>query len=115
MIAVTFNSTAIRLTWSPPPATAQNGILTSYQIHIEGSTFDTASKVVEFTLQTQVYPTSDSSSMLLTQLEEYNQYYIAVVAVNSHGTSSPSSDVSATTSQSSEIIYLYLNDLFTGL
>ena len=102
MTVETESSTAIQVSWDPPPISGQNGIITGYRIYFRGVTFDTERSIVEFTIQTLVYPAHDRNSMLLQPLEEHNQYNIAVEAVNINGTSASSDEVAADTLPASE-------------
>ena len=102
MTLETESSTTIQVYWDPPPIGAQNGIITGYRIYFRGVQFDTERSIEEFTIQIPVYPAHDRNSMLLQQLEEHNQYNIAVEAVNINGTSASSDEVAVDTLPASE-------------
>ena len=102
--AYAYSSTAIQISWYPPPSTSQNGIITSYRITIQGSSFDTDVIVISVSVTTPVYPLVTGDSYLITHLHPYNEYTISVTAVNSVGESGSSDPINTTTLQSCKFI-----------
>ena len=64
------NSTALQLSWNPPLASQQNGVIRSYDIQI-----------VEIETLLQSLFTSNSTSFIVPQLHPYYSYDVAVSAV----------------------------------
>ena len=83
---------SIRVTFTPPIAINQNGLISSYNVTYIGQTFDTAIQFVTVNVTNAIYPsTVDTLSVDLTGLQEYNNYTVRVSAVNQIG-ASPFSD-----------------------
>ena len=68
--AVMVNSSAVLVTWKPPPPEHQNGIITAYVVSVSLAGKDT----------TPQYYTSSSLSLTLVELLPFSTYIIAVAA-----------------------------------
>ena len=64
------NSSAVLVTWQPPPPEHQNGIITAYVVSVSLAGKDT----------TPQYYTSSSLSLTLVELLPFSTYIIAVAA-----------------------------------
>ena len=83
---------SIRVTFTPPIAINQNGLVSSYNVTYIGQTFDITTQFVTVNVTNAIYPsTVGTLSVNLTGLEEYNNYTVRVSAVNQIG-ASPFSD-----------------------
>ncbi|KAI6649611.1 Phosphatidylinositol phosphatase PTPRQ-like isoform X2 [Oopsacas minuta] len=90
------NATSIFVAWQPPPGISQNGQIVSYTFYITGYPFfytDTPPVV----LATGGYPDTQSYSINITGLEEFNMYNLSIIAENSAGSSPPSDYITETT------------------
>ncbi|XP_059575959.1 receptor-type tyrosine-protein phosphatase S isoform X7 [Alligator mississippiensis] len=84
---VSTRSTAILVSWRPPPAESQNGVLVGYSIHYRAlDSEDTELKEVN-----DIPPTTNQ--ILLESLEKWTEYRIAVVAHTEVGPGPESSPV----------------------
>ena len=83
---VTFTTTNISISWSPPVSTEQNGLITSYSIQVYGYPFPAVNNYINAPYVTMNYPATELVTYTLTGLEEFNNYTISVAAVNSNGT-----------------------------
>ena len=84
--------TSIRVTFTPPIAINQNGLVSSYNVTYIGQTFDITTQFVTVNVTNAIYPsTVETLSVNLTGLHEYNNYTVRVSAVNQIG-ASPFSD-----------------------
>ena len=83
---VTFTTTDITISWSPPVPSEQNGLITSYSIRVYGYPFPAVNNSLNAPCVTMDYPAIDPATYTLIGLEEFNNYTISVAAVNSNGT-----------------------------
>ena len=82
------NPTTIRVTFTPPIAINQNGLISSYNVTYIGQTVDTTTQFVTVNVTNAIYPsTVETLSVNLTGLQEYNNYTVRVSAVNQMGAS----------------------------
>lgn len=89
------NSTSIRVAFDPPSEIDQNGNITSYLITYSGIQFDMTVRTVTRTVQ-EAYPAFIRRFYNLTNLQEYVNYTITIVAVNSAGNSPNATAVTRT-------------------
>ena len=88
----TLSPTTIRVTFTPPIAINQNGLVSSYNVTYIGQPFDIPTQFVTVNVTNAIYPsTVETLSVNLTGLQEYNNYTVRVSAVNQIG-ASPFSD-----------------------
>uniref|UniRef100_A0A182Q5Y2 Roundabout n=1 Tax=Anopheles farauti TaxID=69004 RepID=A0A182Q5Y2_9DIPT len=81
MEALLLNSSAVYLKWKPPPATAQNGVLRTYNIIVRGVDIrSNYSKVLS-----NVTIEATSSTLLLANLTEGVTYTVSIAAATSAG------------------------------
>ena len=86
----------------PPPPVNQNGLITSFNVFYTGDPFQTQTQTVDVPISPVVYPLSAMLCVILTNLEEYNNYTITVEAVNSIGDGPESDGVIQITDQAGE-------------
>ena len=83
---------SIEVTFTPPLAINQNGLVNSYNVTYIGQTFDTTTQFVIVSVSNAIYPaTVETLSVNLIGLQEYNNYTVRVSAINQIG-ASPFSD-----------------------
>ena len=91
------NSTAIQVCFYPPPAINQNGPITSFNIIYTGNPFETSPQNVPVAVSPVVYPLTGMLCENLTDLQEFNNYTITVVAVNVIGDGPQSNNITERT------------------
>ena len=92
VITQALSPTSIRVTFTPPLAINQNGLVSSYNVTYIGQTFDTTTLFVIVSVSNATYPaTVETLSVNLIGLQEYNNYTVRVSAINQIG-ASPLSD-----------------------
>ena len=92
----TLGTQSIQVTICPPPQIDQNGLIISYTVFYTGNPFDTSTQSVIVSVSLS-YPATTCINTNLTELEEFNNYTVTVTAVNSIGSSDPSTGVTALT------------------
>ena len=80
---ITFASFCV--TFEPPTNIDQNGPITSYTVTYRGELFNTTEYNTTVSVNTVVYPLTESSSMCISDLEEYNNYTVLIRANNGAG------------------------------
>ena len=78
-------STSFCVTFDPPTNITQNGQITYYTVTYVGETFDTTQASVYVSVSSVVYPLTESSTVCISNLEEYNNYTVLLRAVNGAG------------------------------
>ena len=78
-------ATSITVCFYPPPDINQNGPITSFNITYTGMTFDVNPATTTTTISPAVHPLNGRVCVNLTELQEYNNYTIQVVAINGAG------------------------------
>ena len=79
---------SIEVTFTPPLAINQNGLVNSYNVTYIGQTFDTTTQFVIVSVSNAIYPaTVETLSVNLIGLQEYNNYTVRVSAINIEGPS----------------------------
>ena len=73
------------MTFDPPTNITQNGQITSYTVTYQGELFNTTEIGITVSVNTVVYPLTESSSVCISNLEEYNNYTVLIRAVNGAG------------------------------
>ena len=92
VITQALSPTSIEVTFTPPLAINQNGLVNSYNVTYIGQTFDTTTQFVIVSVSNAIYPaTVETLSVNLIGLQEYNNYTVRVSAINQIG-ASPFSD-----------------------
>ena len=99
--ATAVSSTEIMVTWYEVPGLDQNGIIIDYEVQIEPLDFpaDIMTNLV----------TTTNLSILVTGLEEYINYSIAVRAYTSVGPGPYSDPVTVRTSEDGNVLIYYLS------
>ena len=94
----TLGTQSIRVTICPPPQTDQNGLISSYTVSYTGNPLDTSTQSMTVNVSLS-YPATATTCINtnLTGLEEFNNYTVTVIAVNSIGSSDASTGVTAQT------------------
>ncbi|KAI6649739.1 Phosphatidylinositol phosphatase PTPRQ-like isoform X2 [Oopsacas minuta] len=93
---IPIGSTMIQLTWDPPPATEQNGVIESYYVTLYGHPFDT--DVQNRTIYVMsYYPARAMVNTTIIGLEESNNYTVIISAVTAIGEGPSSQEVNVTT------------------
>ena len=93
MNATSYTPTSITVCFKFPEGSTQNGLITSFNVTLDGYPFNTESQTISIPITSTVYPLTGSMCGDVTNLEEYNEYNISsIVLVNSAGVgpSSPS-------------------------
>ena len=84
--------TSMGVTFTPPLAINQNGLVNSYNVTYIGQTFDNTTQLVIVNVSNVIYPaTVEILSVNLTGLQDNNNYTVRVSAINQIG-ASPFSD-----------------------
>ena len=78
-------STSLCITFSPPTNIDQNGLIASYIVTYRGKLFNTTEYNTTVSVNTVVYPLTESSSVCISNLEEYDNYTVMIRAVNGAG------------------------------
>ena len=85
LVASDITSTSFCITISPPTNVTQNGPIQSYTVSYQGELFNTTQVNVSVSVGVVTYPLTASSSVCINGLEEFNNYTVAVRAVNGAG------------------------------
>ncbi|RLV90958.1 hypothetical protein DV515_00014267 [Chloebia gouldiae] len=102
---VSTRSTAILVSWRPPPAESQNGVLAGYSVHYRAlDSEDTELKEVN-----DIPPTT--SQILLESLEKWTEYRVTVVAHTEVGPGPESSPVIVRTDEDDTTVAVATNPL----
>ena len=83
MSATSNTATTINVCFEFPEGSTQNGQLTSFNVTLVGTPFDTESQTVSFDITSTEYPLTGSLCGDVTNLEEFNNYTISVELINS--------------------------------
>ena len=103
MNATSNTSTSITVCFEFPEGSTQNGQLTSIDVTLVGTPFDTESQNISFDITSTEYPLTGSLCGDVTNLEEFNDYSItSVILINSAGSGPSSPSVQAQTLQVGE-------------
>ena len=78
-------STSFCVTFDPPTNITQNGQISSYNVTYVGYLFDMTEVSTTVSVSSVVYPLTESSSVCISNLEEYNNYTVLIRAVNGAG------------------------------
>ena len=78
-------STSFCVTFNPPTNISQNGLITSYTVTYQGELFNTTEYNTTVSINSVVYPLTESSSVCISDLEEYNNYTVLIRANNGAG------------------------------
>ena len=78
-------STSFCVTFDPPTNITQNGPIASYSVTYAGNLFNTTQYTSTVSVSSVVYPLTESSSVCIDNLEEYNNYTVSIRAVNGAG------------------------------
>ena len=73
------------ISFEPPTYISQNGPITSYTVTYRGELFNTTEYNTTVSVNTVVYPLTESSSVCISDLEEYNNYTVLIRANNGAG------------------------------
>ena len=76
---IPISSTAISVSWEPPSLIDWNGIITLYEVEYNQTTFDEATRTQTMLLN------ASFSTVSITGLEEYTEYFLRVRAYTSMG------------------------------
>ena len=79
------SSTSFCVTFEPPTEIDQNGPITSYTVTYHGEVFNTTEYNITISVNTLVYPLTGSSSVCISDLEEFNNYTVLIRANNGAG------------------------------
>ena len=90
-----------------PEGSSQNGQITSFNVTLVGTPFDTESRNVNIAITSTEYPLTGSVCGDVTGLQEYNNYTITLVLINSIGPSPSSSDVQVRTLEAGDYYIIY--------
>ena len=78
-------STSFCVTFYPPIDFAQNGPIASYSVTYAGNLFNTTQYTSTVSVNSVVYPLTESSNVCISDLEEYDNYTVLIRAVNGAG------------------------------
>lgn len=87
LMVTSFDSTTIQITFSPPVAIDQNGIIRFYTIMYQGVEIDTTLQSRNLTIPWPFYPAMASELFTIVALQEFNYYIITVTASTDAGES----------------------------
>ena len=73
------------ISFYPPSGINQNGPIASYTLTYQGELFNTTIYNISVSVNTLVYPLTESSSVCISDLEEYNNYTVLIRANNGAG------------------------------
>ena len=107
LVASNITSTSFCITISPPTNVTQNGPLVSYTVSYQGELFNTTQVNVSVSVGVVTYPLTASSSVCINGLEEFNNYTVAVRAVNGAGEGAAVSQVFRTLSAGLLMVFKY--------
>ena len=95
--ATSYTHTTINVCFEFPEGSTQNGLITSFNVSLVGSPFDTESQTISIPTTSTNYPLTGSLCSEITGLQEYNNYTITLLLINQIGAgpSSASIDVQA--------------------
>ena len=99
MNATSNSATSITVCFEFPEGSTQNGQITSFNVTLVGIPFDTESQNVSSTVTSTEYPLAGSVCGDVSDLEEYNNYTVTILLINSAGSGPTSSFVQAQTLQ----------------
>ena len=77
--------TSFCITFDPPTNSTQNGPITSYIVTYQGELINTTEVNRTVSVSSVVYPLTESSSVCIYNLEEYDNYTALIRAVNGAG------------------------------
>ena len=97
--ATSTTATSIIVCFEFPEGSSQNGQITSFNVTLVGTPFDTESQTVNIAITSAEYPLNGSVCGDVTGLQEYNNYTITVLLINSIGPSPYSMSVEIRTQQ----------------
>ena len=106
--ATSTTSTSIIVCFEFPDGRTQNGQITSFNVTHVGTPFDTESRNVSIAITSTEYPLTGSVCGNVTELQEYNNYTITVVLINSIGPSPSSSGVQVQTLEACEFSHKFI-------
>ena len=89
--------TSIFVCFDFPDGISQNGQITSFNVTLVGTPFDTESQSFGISITSTKYPMTGSVCGDVTNLEEYNNYTLSLVLINSGGMSPSSASVHVVT------------------
>ena len=78
-------SSSFCITFDPPSGINQNGLITSYIVTYQGVLFNTTEVNRTVSVNTVVYPLTESSIVCISNLEEYDNYTVLIRTVNRAG------------------------------
>ena len=78
-------STSFCVSYYPPTGINQNGPITSYTVSYQGELFNTTEYNTTVSVNAVVYPLTESISLCISDLGEYNNYTVLIRANNGAG------------------------------
>ena len=106
--ATSNTATSINVCFEFPEGSTQNGQLTSFEVTLVGTPFDTESQTVSINITSTKYPLTGSLCGDVTNLEEFNEYNItSVILINTAGSGPSSPSVQAQTLQAGELYHKF--------
>ena len=84
-VSENITSTHFCVTVNPPTNINQNGLITSYTVTYQGELFNTTEYNITVPVNTEAYPLTESSSVCISDLVEYNNYTVLIRANNGAG------------------------------
>ena len=108
--AIDITAISINVCYNPPPDSHQNGIITHFNVSYFGFPFQVETMFQIMTIIPTAYPLNRTLCIYLTNLEEYNEYSITVLAINSEGSGPVSQSILVVTGETGEqILILWKN------
>ena len=95
--ATSYTPTSIIVCFEFPEGSTQNGRITSFNVTLVGSPFDTESQSINIPVTSVEYPLSGSLCGDITGLQEYNNYTITLVLIAHFGAGMSSSSIDVQT------------------
>ena len=104
-MSTTSTATSINVCFEFPDGSTQNGQITSFNVTLVGTPFDTVSPNVSISVISTDYPLTGSVCGDVTNLEEYNDYTITVLLTSSAGSGPSSPSVEIRTQQAGKFCH----------
>ena len=102
--ATSYTPTTINVCFEFPEGSTQNGLITSFNVTLVGSPFDTDSQTISIPVTSTNYPLAGSMCGDVMNLEEYNDYNItSVILINAAGSGPSNQSVQTQTLQAGKI------------
>ena len=107
MNATSYTPTTINVCFEFPEGSTQNGLITSFNVTLVGSPFDTESQTFSIPVTSTHYPLAGSTCGVIHNLEVHNNYTITMLLINSAGVGPLSALIEVETLEAGKILFKY--------